>query len=128
MKVSEIKTLIETSASLRDDLSKYISDYVKWVEKNVPAGMEGKFGVGITSDNRFGTYWGFWNEDLEMYTCTGSSWYVGNDWNCKIVGSSVKQQRNFSKKIPQYIASGLDAIKKENEEIEELLKNKLSLD
>lgn len=125
MKVSEIKKLIETSATLRDDLSKYISDYVKWVQKEVPAGLENRFGVGVTSKNRFGTYWGFYNSEKRMYTCTGSGWYVGNDFNCEIVGSNIKQMKEFAKEIPSYIEEGLEAIAKENEEIEEVLRKKI---
>lgn len=127
MKVSEIKKLIETSVSLRDQLSEYIDTYVKWVENTVPKGMEKHFGVGITSDNRFGTYWGFYNAEKGQYTCTGSSWYVGNDWNCEIVGSNTKQQKEFAKEIPCLIDQGLEKISSENKEIEDLIRTKINL-
>lgn len=124
--VQEIKKLIETNASLRSELKEYISSYVEWVKQSIPSGMEKYFGVGITSDNRWGTYWGFYNETKGQYTCTGKGYRPGGDFNLWVEGSSSKQMREFAKQIPTLIKEGLEKISEENKEIEVLIKEKIT--
>lgn len=128
METSTVKELIGSNADLRSELEDYVTSYIDWVVENVPSHLRNAFGVGIVSDNRFGTYYGFWNEANDCYTSTGKSCYIGNDFNCRVQGSTPPEMRAFAKAIPDFIESGLAALEAENKELSELLSKKVHFD
>ena len=122
---TDVKKIIETNVSLTNDIEKYVDEYVQWVEKNVPEGMEGNFGVGICSRNRHGVYWGYDSGETDIwgepeYVQTGKDWYVGNDFNCLVKGSTKRQAKEFARSIPKWLTDGLKSLEKEKKDLEQL--------
>lgn len=124
MNKKEIKKLTELNSELRTSVEEYVDDYVEWVSTNVPAELEYAFGVGIVLDCRYGTYWGYENENGD-YVQTGGSWNVANDFQLTVQGSSSYDARKFAEKIPELLKKGLEAIKNENEALEVVLRKKV---
>lgn len=125
MNKKEVLELLEKNQEAVSELSDYIKSYIEWVRKNIPKEKIESFGVGVTCDSNFGTYYGFYNPEKHEYTCTGSGWYVNNSFNLRIDGSTAKQMQKFAKEIPSLIESGMKEIKKESEDVFSLLENKI---
>jgi hypothetical protein len=124
--ITSIKSLIETNATLRNDIESYVDAYIKWVGKEVPSGVEEDFGIGVSGEHRqFGKEWGFYNAEKGQYTCTGSGYYIANDFNAWVEGSTSKQMQVFARMIPRYIKAGLEALEAENNEMSLILKAKV---
>lgn len=119
----KLNELLDLNSKLREDVEAYVDEYVEWVSKNVPSGLERAFGVGIVSENRFGTYWGFETDDIDIwgdniYAQTGNDWYVGGDFNCLVRGSEFEQVEEFAERIPDLFETGMEEIKNQNERLE----------
>lgn len=93
---------------MREDVKTYVEEYVDWVSTNVPSGLEWAFGVGIVSENRFGTYWGFKTDDANVW----------GDFICLVKGSEFEQVQEFAERIPDLFEKGMEEIKKQNERLE----------
>lgn len=127
MSTENVKELIQSNSDLRSEAKDYVNAYIKFVEDNIPAGLENEFGIGIVKSHpRFGDFWGF--KKFDGYACTGSGYYYANDYNCWIKGSTSEEVKCFAKKIPILLKSGFEAILKENEEVANILSTKIDFE
>lgn len=128
----EAKKIIETNVSITDSAREYINDYIEWVENNIPSEFRNAFGVGRAgSHHQFGTHYGFWaddpNEGYGRYvSASRNSYYIANDFNCRVSGSTNNEVKCFVKSIPTYLKEGFELMQKQNEELSEILSSKVS--
>jgi len=128
----KLEEVTDLNVNLNNSLESLVDNYVDYISKNVNDCYMKYFGVGVTCrTNQFGDYYGFLNETEtnrnghNTYTCTGSSWYVANDFNCHIQGSTTEDLLEFAENIPTFIKEGIKHLESKNEKMESI-KNELS--
>ncbi|NBA74581.1 hypothetical protein GOQ04_03435 [Emticicia sp. ODNR4P] len=127
MKNSNVKQIIAAIADLRKDTAEYVNAYISFVENKIPAGMESCFGVGIARKHpRWGTVYGF--ENGGDFTVVGEGYYYASDYNYWVNGSTSKEVKDFAKRIPLYMKSGIEALEAEELELASMLKNKIDFE
>jgi len=127
MKQSDVKKIVDHNTKIYENLSSYISNYVKWVEKNIPEEDLEFFGVGIAgSHGQFGDVYGFANGTCEHtgntnYCDPGEGFYIAGDFNAWVAGcTKTSELREFVKSIPDYMSEGIKRLKENNQENETL--------
>lgn len=128
----EAKKIIETNVNITDSVREYVSEYIEWVENNIPSEFRAEFGVGKAATHRqFGSHYGFSSCDSEGYgqiyrSPSRQSYYIANDFDCRVLGSTNFQVKDFAKNIPTYLKDGLEFMQKQNEQLSEILSTKVS--
>ena len=104
-------------------LKSIVDYYIKLISETVPSDYCEHFGIGVAvSHNHIGSSWGFYNLHQDCYTVTGSGYYIANDYNCEVKGSTDKQLLDFAKNIQVYIKQGIAELKHNTELMEKLNK------
>lgn len=128
----KLEEVTDLNVSLNNSLESLVHNYIDYISKKVYKCCMKYFGVGITCrTDQFGDYYGFLNEKesnrngYNTYTCVGQGWFVANNFNYHITGSTTEDLIDFAEKIPTFIEEGIKHLEDENEKIESI-KNKLS--
>jgi len=132
MKKKEILALIDSSYYLARELREYVDDYVKWVEGSVPEEFYNDFGVGVVTSRDGQIVYGFTDaaEDNfgEHYLSTSiNDYFLGGDFNARVLASSNSDIHNFAGEIKSYIIEGLKRIEVSNKAKEKILASKVEL-
>lgn len=128
-KTEAVKSLneeLDLHVAKRESLESILTKYIEFVENNIPDEYMSKFGIGIAAKHhQFGQLYGFefQNDFGLVYLVPGSGYCIAGDWNAKATGSNLSQMKNFAKSLPKWVKSGLEKIKKENQEADEIINN-----